>query len=300
MAAAMDADREAFLGELLIWLMADPGWSQLGGQLAGAEQEDRLGILSDAFAERATGTLRQRVSSLRMFGKWKGAVIPYAEQECYDFVRHLRHINAPPTRGRTFIGSSTLLAAISNAKCLDDIVKSARLNGCAYSQLQHGRMRQQRDPLTVSQVMALENLLMLSAPGPEACVLGHILFTLHSCARWSEVLPLLDEPKLDDTVISAESKRTKTSKGVKRLRVPVPYLAMARGLSNQPWAERWIGARNTCAMTTDPSILSLNSELQFDSKFMPSEEAGTKLADFLSRAHAPVHSGQRIGTHSLK
>eukprot|EP00971_Amphidinium_carterae_P193010 3830287-Amphidinium_carterae.1 len=53
--------------------------------------------------------------------------------------------------------------------------------------------------------MALENLLMLSVPGPE-----------------SYVLPLLEEPKLDDTVISTESRRTKTCKGVKRLRVPAP------------------------------------------------------------------------------
>eukprot|EP00971_Amphidinium_carterae_P346187 6487501-Amphidinium_carterae.2 len=72
MAAALDADREALLGELLGWLTAEPTWSQLGGQLTCAEEVDRLGILSDAFAERATGTLRQRVSSLRMFGNWKG------------------------------------------------------------------------------------------------------------------------------------------------------------------------------------------------------------------------------------
>eukprot|EP00971_Amphidinium_carterae_P121065 2398169-Amphidinium_carterae.1 len=151
MAVAMDVDRDALLCELLEWLLNSQSWSQLGQQLSSAVESERMHILADSFAERATGTLRQRVTSLRLFGKWKGSVVPYSEQDCYDYVRHLRSISAPSTRGRTFIGSATLLAAVANAACLDDIVKSSRLRGCAFSQLQHGKMREQRDPLTVTQ-----------------------------------------------------------------------------------------------------------------------------------------------------
>eukprot|EP00971_Amphidinium_carterae_P182149 3614944-Amphidinium_carterae.1 len=121
MAAAMDVDRNSLLHEMLKWLLSSHSWSQLGQQLISEVESERMHIIADAFAERATGTLKQRVTSLRLFGKCKGSVVPFSEQDCYDYVRHLRSINAPSTRGRTFIGSATLLEAVANAGCLDDI-----------------------------------------------------------------------------------------------------------------------------------------------------------------------------------
>eukprot|EP00971_Amphidinium_carterae_P077908 1541251-Amphidinium_carterae.1 len=58
--------------------------------------------------------------------------------------------------------------------------------------------RKQKSPLTLNQLAALENLMMAKACTAEACVLGQILFCLHSCARWSDVMALTSEYRLDD------------------------------------------------------------------------------------------------------
>eukprot|EP00971_Amphidinium_carterae_P298579 5932273-Amphidinium_carterae.1 len=83
------------------------------------------------------------------------------------------------------------------------------------------RMRKQRDPLTLRQVVALETLIMGLDNAVEVCILGHLLFLLHSTARWSDVIAMVGEPTVDDVLVQAESKHIKNLRGMKRLRIPI-------------------------------------------------------------------------------
>eukprot|EP00971_Amphidinium_carterae_P013234 260813-Amphidinium_carterae.1 len=236
--------RTEMLEVLVDWLLSSPQWSVLGSQLAECNGvKERMQTISDAFADRATGTLKLRVVSLRLFERWSGAKFPLSEQAAYAYVSHLRETKAPPSRAKMFVEAAVLLAAVAQAGDLEGLVKSARLKGAAYRQLSHKSMRRQRSPLTLRQVVALEKLMERKAVGPELVALGHVLFVLHTCSRWSDTLSLVEPPKLDDVLVEAEAKRTKVTKGLKRLRVPVPLLGMATGVSNTPWATIWISAR---------------------------------------------------------
>ena len=210
--------------------MGDHKWSRLGGMLVATKDgAERAQMMRDAFAERSTGTIRLRVQALRLFSRWKGKVIPYDEEVAYKYMCNLRQSNVPPTRAKSFLEAALLLAAIANSDALADLAGSARLRGPAFNMMEHKKMRKQRDPLTLRQVKALEGLMMKKENIYEAAVLGHCLFTLHSCARWSDLLALVGEPEIDDAVITAESKRTKTSRGLKKLRIPIPFCG------NMPW-----------------------------------------------------------------
>eukprot|EP00971_Amphidinium_carterae_P273000 5418463-Amphidinium_carterae.1 len=78
-------ERRALLATLLSWRLADPSWSQLGSQLLGAASEaEKTTMVADAFADRATGTLRVRISSLKQYEKWRGLVVPFDEASCYS------------------------------------------------------------------------------------------------------------------------------------------------------------------------------------------------------------------------
>eukprot|EP00971_Amphidinium_carterae_P282325 5604959-Amphidinium_carterae.1 len=56
--------RKALLERLLRWLKASPSWSQRGSQLQeNLHDEAQCVIIDDAFADRATGTPKMRVSS---------------------------------------------------------------------------------------------------------------------------------------------------------------------------------------------------------------------------------------------
>eukprot|EP00971_Amphidinium_carterae_P334859 6470378-Amphidinium_carterae.1 len=134
----------------------------------------------------------------------------------------------------------------------------------------------------------------------EACVLGQILFCMHSSARWSDVMALTGEYRLDDVLIEAEAKRTKISRGIKRLRVPVPYVAIATGVTDKPWANSWLVARATCQLGNDPSLPGCGADGHFTTKPMTSAEAARHLRGFLVEAGTPQLPRQDIGTHSLK
>eukprot|EP00971_Amphidinium_carterae_P184078 3654632-Amphidinium_carterae.1 len=138
------------------------------------------------------------------------------------------------------------------------------------------------------------------SPSIEGCVLGQILFNLHSCARWSDTLPLSGEPSGDGFLLSAESKLTKTSRGIKRLRVPVPFLALADGISGYAWGRVWLASRQSFAPSADPSLLSVDSHWNFAGRHMSSDEATSFLLHFLDAAGTPATPGQNIGSHCLK
>eukprot|EP00971_Amphidinium_carterae_P335095 6470763-Amphidinium_carterae.1 len=134
----------------------------------------------------------------------------------------------------------------------------------------------------------------------EACILGQLMFCLHACARWSDVMALTGEYRLDDVLIEAEAKRTKVSRGIKRLRVPIPYVAIATGVSDQAWANVWLVARATCRLGHDPSLLSCDAHGCFTTRPMSSSEAARHLRGFLVEAGAPQLPRQDVGSHSLK
>ena len=257
-------------------------------------------ITQDAFAERSTGTLRARVQALRLFQKWKGRVVPYDEEVVYRYMCHLRLSKAPPTRGKAFLEAALLLAAVANSDSLTLMAQSARLRGAAFSMLEHKKLRNQRDPLTLRQVKALEALVIDKSNPCEVAVLGHCLFALHSCARWSDLMALAEEPEIDDVVVMANSKRTKTSRGLKRLRVPIPFVGMSEGVSGRNWAATWLEARKKTGLTVDPSVRKLASNVAFGAEHMDATTASRHLRAFLVEAGCPAGQRQNIGAHSLK
>eukprot|EP00971_Amphidinium_carterae_P089314 1767721-Amphidinium_carterae.1 len=63
------------------------------------------------------------------------------------------------------------------------------------------------------QLRCLEKAVAVFDVTARTCALGHILFTLHSCARWSDLMSLAAEPAFDGhVVLVAETKKTKTSR----------------------------------------------------------------------------------------
>eukprot|EP00971_Amphidinium_carterae_P339916 6477992-Amphidinium_carterae.1 len=166
--------------------------------------------------------------------------------------------------------------------------------------MSHKDLRKQCSPLTLKQVWALETLMTTKeAVSPELVILGHILFVLHTSARWNDLIALDAPPTINDILIEAHSKRTKVSRGLKRLRVPLPYIALCSGVSGCPWANNWVRARDMFSLGADPSILSVSSD-GFGKVPMSSTEAARHLRALLFEAGTPPVPGQRLGSHTLK
>eukprot|EP00971_Amphidinium_carterae_P039775 781368-Amphidinium_carterae.1 len=178
--------------------------------------------------------------------------------------------------------------------------KSARLRGAAYAMAAKSGLRRQRDPLTLQQLRALEMLMLRKGCTPEPCVLGHCLFVVHSCARWSDVLALEGPVTADHILIEATSKHTKTNRCMKRLRSLVPYAGLQSGVSGLDWGLHWVAARKACGLKADPSILSLGRDGLSKAAHMGSAEGARRLRSFLSEASTAAPPSQIVGSHSLK
>ena len=294
-------ERRRLLSELEDWLLTDTAWSKLGLILVETkDSSERRQVIGDAFAERSTGTLRARVQALKLFQRWRGRVVPYDEELAYRYMCHLRQNKAPPTRGKAFLEAALLLAAVANSDALTNMAQSARLRGAAFSMYEHKKLRNQRDPLTLKQVRALEALAVEKTSAHEAAVLGHCLFALHSCARWSDLIALAEEPELDDVIVTCHSKRTKTSRGLKKLRVPIPFVGLSGGVSGKAWAVSWLRARKETGLAVDPAVRKLTTSVTYGSDLMDATTASRHLRAFLVEAGCPPGQHQNLGAHSLK
>eukprot|EP00971_Amphidinium_carterae_P172699 3423736-Amphidinium_carterae.1 len=71
---------------------------------------------------------------------------------------------------------------------------------------------------------------------------------------------MVAEPSFDgEVVVTLEAARTKVSRGIRRLRVPIPYVALAGGVSGYKWARAWWEMRKSFSCALDPSLGGISS-----------------------------------------
>ena len=132
------------------------------------------------------------------------------------------------------------------------VLKSRRIAGAALSLKKTKRARLQRPPLTVAHVLWLEGLVCSAPVGFDCVFAGCLLFMLHCRCRYSDAMNVDTEPRVDGTWIESETSefKTKNSKGQKDL--VLPLVGCAEGLSQRPWAQKWLSARKKLGLRARP------------------------------------------------
>ena len=94
-------------------------------------------VVHDAFANKATSTLKSRAASLLAFGRWKktavssqGGIFPITEEMAYDYVCDLRATRAAPSKGPRFVEALGFSKGLIGAH-VDEALRSARVKGAA-------------------------------------------------------------------------------------------------------------------------------------------------------------------------
>ena len=113
-------------------------------------------VLRDVFAMKASSTLHSREPVLR-FIKHCQDPFPLKETILYDFLKGHGSKQAP-TFGKSFLGSVALMQHVLEAK-LESPVFSTRVSEAANLMFLEKRKLQQKPPLTVQHVKALEGIL---------------------------------------------------------------------------------------------------------------------------------------------
>ena len=165
----------------------------------------------------------------------------------------------------------------------------------------------QRDEPTLRMVVALETMIEL-AIDRDACIVGQLLFCLHSGARWTDAQRLrtiVTQVSGGEVFVIAEGLTSKTSITQEAKTRLLPYAAIGSGVKLQ-WATRWLEARQNEGegegLQLGEFTLPGWSETagRWTSMPMLAGEATSWLQDFLMRAGFEETEALKRGSHSCK
>ena len=305
--------RRLALGKLRDLILSDPFTTQLGQSLwqqsEGASDRDMEQSFQDCFRMKASSTLQKRAQSLwRLASKLRecGVLKPFriTEQQLYVALCKLRSDGAGATSAQHMIEALFFLDGTAKFTLLVlTTVVSGRCRGVARDMYLCKNPLTQKTPLSAAQVRALEEL-MQSESDVNCCILGQILFCLHSCCRWRDSQRLQSarlEHSKGESVLHADALSSKTSLTLDAKTRFLPYVAIGTGLTGADWAKRWLSARTSQSLSFGklvPPSYSMRI-LDWTDTMMGSSEATFWLREFLSNVCIDLDR-KKYASHSLK
>ena len=160
----------------------------------------------------------------------------------------------------------------------------------------------QKDPLSLAQVRALEELCV-TAQSRDACIIGQLLFCVHSCCRWKDsqrIRSLTRESSQDVTLVHADAVKSKTTLTAEAQTRFLPHVALGTGVSFRDWSKAWLAAREAEELSFGSYALPSDREAGWTDAPMSSSEATEWLREFLQTAGALPAELSRVGSHSCK
>ena len=295
-------------------LSSDPSLTELGRQLADAEDgKEAADTLRYSFAEKATATLEKRLTSLRLYGRWAAAsgiqgALPKSEGDVYKYVRALEEAGAPPTRAQSFVEATRFAFGVAGAEPMIKALLSSRVLGATLASSSRKRLLLQCAPLSVKALALLEHLVLTSSSSRQAVMAGNFLFLAHTRARYSDLVRVQKEPRLDIAggqgyvETFASSEHTKTGRAKKKRRREVPVVGLAFGLLGGPWAQTWLEARSKEGLdaATDGTLFPARSKDGWSKASTDVTEAGVVLRTLLETAGLSAEEAKSYSTHSCK
>ena len=181
----------------------------------------------------------------------------------HESLCNLRDAGGGATSAQHVIEALHFMDATANFTIIDlSSVVSARCRGVARDMCLTKNPLCQKVPLTVEQVQKLEQQ-MLSVGSVFECILGQLLFCIHSCCRWKDAQKLKSismESGHGETLLHADALSSKTAVSAEARTRFLPYAAIGTGLTTVEWAKLWLEAREAQELAFADYVLPSCSE----------------------------------------
>ena len=306
--------RRVALAKLRDIILQDPLATQLGTSVhnmlnAGCSHDIVLQSISDCFRMKAASTLQKRSSSLWRLGRLLKACgfmhpLRITEEALYRALCDLRESGSGATTAQHMLEALHFLDGTARLVLVDlRTVISGRCKGVAKDMFLLKNPLEQRHPLTMDNVRFLGDLYH-SLPNSMKCILGQLLFCVHSCCRWRDsqrVKMLWVEQGHGETLIHADALPSKTAVSAEARTRYLPYVALGSGVNGHDWGADWVLARTTEGLECQDYILPSFSERSssWTDSPMSASEATYWLREFLGDSLNPGETFM-YGSHSCK
>ena len=256
----IEEDRQT---SILAWVRLLEGQgqqNQLAEQLSRTSSlQDKMIVLQDVFAAKATSTLRVRALDLTKFVNWGkkvGADIdPVREEVAYAYCRHLIESKAAATSVKRFKEAIVFAKHLVNWNVDPEALSSRRIAGAALNSLSNLGPIKRSEPLPPGFLVYLGNLLTDDVSSVEEKYCASIfLFLVYTRSRFSDAQRIASEPKIERGHLVAEVKNYKTARAKGRRGLALPVCAPALGLRKLAWAEAFLDLRRTIGVEGGPAV----------------------------------------------
>ena len=211
------------------------------------DDTDKVELLENMFARKATATLRGRRCSIGQFIWWASRTreasptLPPSEDTLCKYMEDLRCSTAPATPRQRFLEAVRLCSGSLGMPIPDGCV-SNRVAGPAERMANTKRVTVQVPPLPCPVLLKLENGVLEHADVHWRVLAGFVLFLAPARARCADAARVLTEPTLDAApdgsgFLHATSTESKGARTAKKRRLGLPMVAVRRDLAE---ADAWI------------------------------------------------------------
>ena len=206
------------------------------------------------FAGKPTSTLTKRLGSMKFFARWAAdfgvVAFPVLPDTALVFLKESAAKVA--TRGLSFRGALAFSMGFFGLDGAEATLNCKLCAGAMYAGLAQKRVTVQAPPLTVSQVSHFE-LLVRNAPEIFDRVLaGFVLLCIHGRLRAGDAIGITTEPVLDlpseDGSGFIETRAIKHKTAARGSRLPLPIVALSRGVGGSDWGSAWLEARSAAGL----------------------------------------------------
>jgi len=306
--------RRVALAKLRDLILQDPLASQLGVSIktmldSGCHPSVADQSIHDCFRMKASSTLQKRSSSLWRLSKLlrsQGVLNPLrlTELQLYTALCTLRESGAGATSAQHMLEALFFLDSTAKLVLVElRLVASGRCRGVARDMYLLKNPLEQKHPLTFASVQFLEDLYH-QLPNTMRCILGQLLFCIHSCCRWKDAQRLCNlwsEEGHGESLIHGDAIASKTALSAEARTRFLPYIALGSGVGGRDWGADWIQCRLVEGLEFEGYALPSFSErtCQWTESPMSASEATYWLREFLGEQLEPsqVHC---FGSHSCK
>ena len=306
--------RRIALGKLESILLQDPLATQLGTSIhnmlnSGCNHDFIHQSIGDCFRMKASSTLQKRAGSMWRLCKLlrsAGCLNPLrlTEEFLYSAMCSLRESGAGATTGQHMLEALNFIDSTAKFSLVDlRVVISGRCKGVAKDMFLLKNPLEQKQPLTLEHVRFLETLFH-QLPNTMKCILGQLLFCIHSCCRWKDsqrIKSLWVEQGSTECLVHADALASKTSISAEARTRYLPYIALGCGVIGQDWGYEWTQSRLMEGLEFKGFALPSFSERisNWTDSPMSASEATYWLREFLGESLLPFESF-RFGSHSCK
>ena len=239
----------------------DHEFRQCGASLTDAVVRDvTQRTLLECLAKKATSTLMKRLGSLRRYVEFcsqEGMMpFPLEEQSMYTFMQALRDkASLGASSGRSFLEAVRFAGAMLGLKSTGQCMVSARLSGLGELLSKQVKPTVQAAPLTVKQIVALEQLCCGGESLHDRVISGGVLMMIFGCARASDISRTvrITVDRVDPNVVLEDGEPCgyieigvlghKGARATQHKRMLLPVVAPMMSISGGQWWDSWLEAR---------------------------------------------------------